>query len=212
MRGGWPVKKTLDRALASISGPLVGLRAVVLSAAPDGILAWSWSSDERHEAALGFVALDRAATICLEGLGASQSSRCLLLSAEDTWVASWPLFDASADVGRGRERLVITTVFSGALQSGMVMVYGSRVRMQIRAALAVARTSELIELRSSLARALVAAAAPELALRELCAAADVELSRLQRLEDLSSEERRRLIAGARGHAPMSLVWPSQRTH
>ena len=153
------MKATLDRALAPLVGPIPELRAVVLSVAPDGLLAWCWSRDDKPEVALNFAALERAATTCLEDLGASQVGRSLLLTAKDSWVASWPLFDSPTDL-EARPRLVITTVFSGELQSGMVMLHGTRIRMQLRAVLTEARKPALAQLRRSIGDRLLASDDP----------------------------------------------------
>lgn len=190
------MKRTLDRALAEISSPMNGLRAVVLSAAPDGLIAWSWSSDERHDAALGFAALDRAASMCLEQLGASQRGRSLLLTAEDTWVGAWPLHDLD---GRdaGRERLVITVVFSGTLQAGLVMVYGSRIRMHLRVALDEALTQETTDLRALLVERVLRGENAANHLERIADVSEVQLRRLARPELLSPDEQRRVVAAVR---------------
>jgi hypothetical protein len=190
------MKRTLDRALSEISGPMVGLRAVVLSAAPDGLIAWSWSRDDRHEPALGFAALDRAATMCLESLGASQRGRSLLLTAEDTWVGAWPLYDLDGGE-HGRERLVITVVFSGALQAGLVMVYGSRIRMHLRVALDEAASAECVNLRAALIERVLMRHDAAFALGRIAEATGVELRRIARPELLSPDERRRLLSTIR---------------
>ncbi len=104
------MRTILDRSLEEFLGQLPGMRAVVLSVAPDGLLAWCWSRDSKPDIALGFAALDRAATACLENLGASQSSRSLLLTAEDAWVGVWPLDEDPEPGGPHRPRLVITIV------------------------------------------------------------------------------------------------------
>ena len=196
------MKRTLDRALAEIQGSIRGLHAVVLSVAPDGLIAWCWSVDDKPEIALGFAALDRAATICLEGLGASQSSRNLLLTAADAWVAAWPLYDDGVGEG-GRERLVITTVFRGGLQSGMVMVYGSRIRMHVRAALDEARAPRLQGLRARIAERLATTTRAGATLQSIADTAHLELRRLERLEDLSTDELRRLAAATLSQGRLS---------
>lgn len=194
------MKGTLDRALAEISAPMDGLRAVVLSAAPDGMIAWSWSCDDKHEAALGFAALDRAATLCLETLGAAQRGRSLLLCAEDTWVVAWPLHDLDTHEPAG-ERLVITVVFAGALQTGLVMVYGARIRMQIRTTLDKVRDAEQDHYRKSLVeRLLVREDAPSM-LSQIATAAGIELRRIGRPELLNADERRRILQIARESSP-----------
>lgn len=198
------MKATLDRALAPLIGPISELRAVVLSIAPDGLLAWCWSRDDKPEVALNFAALDRAATTCLEDLGASQRGRSLLLTAEDTWVASWPLFE-SATEHEARPRLVITTMFSGQLQSGMVMLHGTRIRMQLRAVLTEARRPALIRLRQSIGEQLLASDDPVAALDELATEAGLELRRLTRLERLGDHELQKLEVALRRRPIPSLV-------
>ena len=189
------MKTVLDRAIGSMISGVKGLRAVVLSVAPDGLIAWSWSDDDKHDIALGFAALDRAATVCLGSLGASQASRSMLLTARDTWVAAWPLFDVdSRDCELLRERMVITTVFAGELQTGMVMVYGSRVRLHIREALLAATDSGQRALRQALVRHLSEAADPCAALECLASDVDIDLRRLGCPEQLNPSERARLLS------------------
>ena len=202
------MKTILDRALAGVLSEVKGLRAVVLSVAPDGLIAWSWSDNDKHEIALGFAALDRAATVCLESLGASQGSRSLLLTASDSWVASWPLFDLE---GLGdveiRQRLVITTVFAGELQNGMVMVYGSRVRRHIREAVKVVREDEDEDMRAALVEHVRAADDGAMAVQRLAAELDIEVRRLGCPEQLGARERQRLkqwVRGSMGAGPRLL--------
>lgn len=186
------MRQTLDHAVQTTLAPLSGLRAVVLSVAPDGLIAWCWSRDNKPEIALGFAALDRAATLCLQGLGASQRSRSLLLSAEDVWVTSWPLYD-SDDVAPGRERLVLTIVFGGNLRSGMVMVYATRVRAHMRAALDAARSQRCVRLRARLVDLVLNAPDASVALQDLARAAELELEQLGRLDQLDEAAQRRLL-------------------
>jgi hypothetical protein len=193
---GAAMKGTLDRALAEIAAPMDGLRAVLLSAAPDGMIAWSWSCDDKHEAALGFAALDRAATLSLETLGASQRGRSLLLCAEDTWVAAWPLHDLGPHERRG-ERLVITVVFAGSLQTGLVMVLGSRIRMQIRMALDKVRDAEQDGYRKTLVDLVLVREEAAAALSEIAVTAGVDLRRIGRPELLNHDERGRILQIAR---------------
>jgi hypothetical protein len=197
------MKCTLDDSIVRSLGSLNGLRAVVLSVAPDGLIAWCWSREHKPEIALGFAALDRAATICLEGLGASQQSRNLLLTAQDAWVASWPLDDTNDHKpGRARRgRLVLTTVFDGELLTGMVMVYGIRVRAVVRAALDAAREPTVMQLRRQIVDFVIAAPDPSVALRELAERSKLELRQLERLEQLSEAEQRRLEATVRCSTP-----------
>lgn len=189
------MRRTLDHALADIRSSIKGLRAVVLSAAPDGLIAWCWSSDGRPDVALGFAALDRAATLCLDGLGDSLQARNLLLAANNAWVAAWPLFEPAA---RGpREHLVITTVFTGELQDGMVLVYGNRIRVHLREALVGVRSGELGELRRELVDTLEASDDPATRLRELAGGAGLESTSLARPEQLAGTDRQRLRELAR---------------
>ena len=189
------MKTVLDRAIGSMLSGVKGLRAVVLSVAPDGLIAWSWADDDKHDIALGFAALDRAATVCLGSLGASQASRSMLLTARDTWVAAWPLFDVDSQEGEPlRERLVITTVFAGELQTGMVMVYGSRVRLHIRDTLLAATEEDKRALRQALVSHLSEAADPCAALECLAKDVDIDLRRLGCPEQLHSSERARLLS------------------
>lgn len=185
------MKRTLDRAIADISAPMTGLRAVVLSAAPDGLLAWSWSNDGDPSVALGFAALDRAATMCLESLGASQRGRSLLLTAEDTWVGAWPLHDV--EHSQGRERLIVTVVFAGTLQAGLVMAYGARIRMHLRAALDQALAPEPARVRAALLEHVLTQDDAALALERLAAASDVPLRALAQPEQLDADACARLL-------------------
>jgi hypothetical protein len=185
------VKRTLDRAIAEISAPMTGLRAVVLSAAPDGLLAWAWSNDGDASIALGFAALARAATMCLESLGASQRGRSLLLTAEDTWVGAWPLHELEA--GHGRERLVVTVVFAGTLQAGLVMVYGARIRTHLRMALEQALAPEPDRIRAALLEHVLTHDDVGLALERVAAACDVPVRALARPEQLGADERTRVL-------------------
>ena len=185
------MRRTLDNSLQRVLGSLEGLRAVVLSVAPDGLIAWCWSREDKPEIALGFAALDRAATICLEGLGASQNARNLLLTTQDAWVASWPLYDVE-DFSPGRERLVLTTVFDGKLRNGMIMVYGMRVRAQIRTAMNTARAQACMQLRAQLVDFMLAAPDPGAALRDLATTTKLELDQLEHIDQLSEDERQRV--------------------
>ncbi len=187
------MKRILDRALGEVAKPLVGLQAVVLSVAPDGLIPWSWSNDGKHEFALGLVALDCAATSCLEHLGASQASRSLLLKANNTWISSSPLDDVGVCGGGGSGRLFITTLFTGELQGGMVTIYGSWIRRRVGAALSCALSTELVRLRASLVDYVFAAEDVDTALQDLAVAADIGLRRLARLDRLTPDERRRLL-------------------
>ena len=193
------MKTILDRALGGVHSGVKGLRAVVLSVAPDGLIAWSWSDNDKHDIALGFAALDRAATVCLESLGASQGSRSLLLTASDSWVASWPLFDRESLGGvESRQHLVITTVFAGELQNGMVMVYGSRVRTHIRDAVQTVREDEGEDIRAALVEHVRTAADGAMALQRLAAEFDMDVRRLSCPEQLGAQEQQRLRQWARG--------------
>ena len=169
---------------------------MVLSVAPDGLIAWCWSRDDKPEIALGFAALERAATVCLQDLGASRGSRSLLLTAQDAWVASWPLSEDEDEdeAGLGRGRLAVTTVFGGQLQSGMVMVYGTRIRVALQAAIEEARGARIEGLRARIVDRLMTAPDVGEMMRSIADAACIELRRLERLEDLSSDELRRLAA------------------
>jgi hypothetical protein len=187
------MRRTLDHAVQTILAPLEGLRAVVLSVAPDGLIAWCWSRDDKPEIALGFAALDRAATVCLEGIGASHRSRNLLLSAEDAWIVSWPLYDDDEPIS-GRERLVLTTVFSGNLRNGMVMVYGTRVRAHIRMAVDAARSQSCKQLRERLVDLVLNSPDASVALQDLANAAKIDLDQLDRLDQLGVDAQRRLLA------------------
>lgn len=186
------MRRTLDHAVQSILAPLEGLRAVVLSVAPDGLIAWCWSRDDKPEIALGFAALDRAATVCLEGIGASHRSRNLLLSAQDAWIVSWPLYDD--ELISGRERLVLTTVFGGNLRNGMVMVYGTRVRAHIRMAVDAARSQACKQLRERLVDLVLNAPDASVALQDLANAAKIEIDQLDRLDQLGVDAQLRLLA------------------
>ncbi|NVB42566.1 hypothetical protein G6O69_32380 [Pseudenhygromyxa sp. WMMC2535] len=186
------MKPSLDRALAEIIGPMEGLRAVVLSIAPDGLIAWSWERNAKHDIALGFAALNRAASTCFESLGASQRDRSVLLNAKNSCVAVWPLEELAETDTLENGRMTLTVVFSGRMQSGMVMLYGNRIRLHLRQALAAARCDELSALRSELVELLEGSEEPDALLAKLSQDGGVELRRLARLEALSERERTHL--------------------
>ena len=195
--------RTLDRAIAELVGPIPSLRAAVLSVAPDGLVAWCWSREAEREIALHFARLDRAATLCLESLGAAPESRSMMLSARDTWVVAWPLYEDGTDLSHGRARMVLTVVFSGELQNGMVVVYGRRVLTHLRTALDSAKLGRCAPLREQLVELILAADEPSAAIERLAAEADIELRRLERLDGLADDEQLRLTTAAaklRGHA------------
>lgn len=186
------MKVILDHALAEVSSGIQGLRAIVLSVAPDGLIAWSWTADDDPSIALGFAALDRAATVCLAELGAAEQSRSLLLTANGVWIAAWPLFEREEDTTP--QRLVITTVFEGDLQSGMVMVYGTRVRTQLAAAMREARTRQASAARRALVDHLSQSTDPGSTLRSLAAELDMELQRFACIEQLDPPSLQRITA------------------
>jgi hypothetical protein len=156
------------------------------------MIAWSWSCDDKHEAALGFAALDRAATICLETLGASQRGRSLMLCAEDTWVAAWPLHELGTHEHVG-ERLVITVVFAGALQTGLVLIYGARIRMQIRMAVDKLRDADQEHYRNTLVDHVLEHEDAAATLTQIATTAGIDLRRIGRPELLNPDERRRIL-------------------
>ncbi len=185
------MKRTLDGALSEILGPMPELQAVLLSAAPDGLIAWYWSRDEDPDIALGFAALDRTATACLEGLGASRRERNLLLTAENVFIAAWPLEESppkTAEVQvESSSGLVLTAVFTGGLQRGMVLLHGSRVRLHIRRALEEARARNPA-LRAALLGLLCQAEQPAELLVSLAEATNIGLRRIERPETLNRHE------------------------
>lgn len=185
----------LDRAIAEIAGPIPSLRAAVLSVAPDSLIAWCWTRHDEPEIALNCARLDRAATVYLEALGAAQQGRNMLVAAQDTWIAVWPLEEPAANEDRLRPRLGLTTVFSGDLQSGMVMVHGRRVLQHLRAAWAKTQAGGE-PLRDQLADLVLTADDPGLALERVATASAIELRRLERVEVLSDEEQQRLAREA----------------
>lgn len=187
------MKRDFEQALAELLPATKGLRAVIVSAAPDGLIAWCWSRDDKPDIALGFAALERAAARCIDELGASQQGRSMLLTAQNVWVASWPLGESRSDE---RSHLVVTTVFEGQLQNGMIMLYGQRIRQRLSELL---RDRELAALRRSLAAHMHAAEDPLAALRELAAATGLDPLGMDQLSALSPASRARLqsaIAGA----------------
>lgn len=189
------MKRALDHALAELLPTVKGLRAVIVSASPDGVIAWCWSRDGKPDIALGFAALERAASRCIDDLGASQAGRSLLLTAKDAWVAAWPLYEPTGE--DTQPRLAVTTVFEGELQSGMVMVYGTRIRQHLREALDANADAGLDELRVALVERIVASQDPLTALAEASAAAQLEPLALTRLAQLPSDTRAQLLRAAR---------------
>lgn len=195
------MKRVLDRALSELTGPIPELSAVVLSAAPDGLIAWCWTRDDKPEVALGFAALDRAATVCLEGLGASLRRRNLMLTAEDYYISAWPLYEsneldehaAEGNQGRLPSRLVITMVFAGDIQRGMVLLHGTRIRLHLREALDQAWERDR-DLRTGLVELLSQAEEPVELIHRLVESSGVDLRRLSRLDALNTQERERVRA------------------
>jgi hypothetical protein len=183
------VNDTLDALIVEIAGAIPSLRAAVLSAAPDGLIAWCWARDGASEIALSFAHLDRVATACLEQLGASREARSMLLNAKDASIVAWPIGEVDASAGT---RLILTVVFEGELQAGMVMVYAQRVLVRIRAALAELRERDAPTLRERLVDWLCTVEDPVEALEQLAAAASLDPDRITRLDVLDDDERRRL--------------------
>lgn len=187
------MNRSLDRAIAELVGSIPALRAVVLSVAPDGLIAWCWSRDGEAEIALGFARLDRAATACLESLDASRQGRSLMLNAKDTWIVSWPMEDdAAANDTSVTARMVMTAVFSGELQNGMVLLYGRRVLAQLRDVLQQGNTGRAARVREQLVELVALSSDPGAAIERLASDAAVDLRRLERLEALAETEQQRL--------------------
>ncbi len=185
--------RSLDRAIAELVGPIPALRAAVLSAAPDGLIAWCWSRQGEPEIALEFARLDRAATACLEALGAAPESRSLLLTAKDTWVVASPLEELGVEL-QTNARLVLTIVFSGELQNGMVVVYGRRVLGHLRAVLRQVMSERNAGLRERLVELLVQADDPLDAIEQVAGDAGVGLRALERIEALDDAQHQRVAA------------------
>lgn len=178
---------TLERTLAKLGAAIPQLQAVVLSAAPDGLIAWCWTRDRQADIALGFAALDRAAAQCLEGLGSDLDSRSLMLTTDAHSVCAAPLREVG-EVGRELSpKLVLTSVFAGEIQRGMVMLHGTRIRMRVREALDGVWAGG--PWRRELAEFLLGREAPELALARLSETSGVELQRLSHASELDARER-----------------------
>lgn len=189
------MKRALDDALAQLSEELPTLLAVVLSVAPDGVIAWAWSRNDEPEQALGFAALHRATTLCLEGLDEGEQLQRLLLTSTTTWVTSRPLLDPSEPgQRRRREHLVLTTAFHGQLPAGMAVVHSARVRKRLSAIIDCLEHPEIVELREALIELVMSATDPLARVAALVHDAELDASMLAHLDQLGPEQRERLAA------------------
>lgn len=190
------MKQALDRGLAQLHHDLPALLAIVLSVAPDGVIAWSWSRDHEPGRALGYAALHRAATLCVDGPGEGQRLRRLLLMSDTTWITSRPLRDVDEEAGESGRRayFVVTTAFRGDTQSGRAVVHAARVRDRIREVIDAQAQPQRLELRDALVELIVTDHEPLALLREVAFEAQLEPARLTCLEGLNLEEQRRLAA------------------
>jgi hypothetical protein len=187
------MKRALDDAFVEVADQLPTLLAVVLSVAPDGVIAWAWSRDHQPKRALAFAALQRTATLCLDGLEDGGQLERLLLTSDKTWIASRPLRDREPGGERlDRAHLVLTTAFSGELQTGMSVVHGARVRARVRDIVDAHARVECLELRDRLVELLQTDAGGLDAMRELCDELGLEPAALARLAELEREPRRQL--------------------
>ncbi|NVB40497.1 hypothetical protein G6O69_21835 [Pseudenhygromyxa sp. WMMC2535] len=133
------------------------LRAVVLSALPDGLVAWAWTRDGGPVAALEFAALDRAATACLGRLQAPPSAMTLSLITDELRIFSRPLDLRSPARGPAQPdgyRLIANFVFDGATLPGLAMAHSKQLCVRLREALLTSALLERDTLREALIRAL----------------------------------------------------------
>jgi len=186
--------RSLDHAIAELIGPIPELRAAVLSVAPDGLVGWCWSREAEPEISLCLTQLERAVSACQEALGAARDSRSLMLTAKDTWVVARPLRDTSADDGQTCVRLILTIVFSGDLQTGMVISHARRVFAHLSAAVDNASQGWCEQLRAQLLELVLSADDASAMIEHLAADAAIELRRLDRIETLGEQEQLRLAA------------------
>lgn len=189
------MKQTLDRAVAQVHQDLPTLLAVVLSVAPDGVIAWSWSRDLEPGRAVGYAALHRAATSCVDGPGVGQRLRRLLLMSDTTWVTSRPLRDSDEDGESGqRAYLVITTAFDGDIQRGLAVVHAARVRDRVRTCVDAQAQPKCVALRDALVELVLNDDQPLGLIRELASETQVDPAHLTCLDELDLEQQRRLAA------------------
>jgi len=186
------VKRALDAAFEEVSAQLPRLHTVVLSVAPDGVVAWAWSRARRPEQGLGFAALQRAVTSCIDALDGDGRLERLLLTSDKSWVMSRPLRDD--ETRSGKSHLVLTTAFSGELPAGMAMVQAARIRAQVRDIVDLHAQTELRSLRDELLERVRGDERGPGYLRSLCSELDLEPSALARFDQLDDEQRQRLAA------------------
>jgi len=186
--------RSLDHAIAELIGPIPELRAAVLSAAPDGLIGWCWSREAEPEISLCLTQLDRAVSVCQEALAAARDSRSFILTAKDTWVVARPFRDTPADDGQSNAQLVLTVVFSGELQTGMVITLARRVFAHLSAAFDNASQDRCEQLRARLLELVLSADDASTTLELLAADAAIELRLLDRIETLGEQGQLRLAA------------------
>ncbi|MFV8751522.1 hypothetical protein ACNOYE_13335 [Nannocystaceae bacterium ST9] len=179
------LKDELERALFEDGTPTEGLRTVVVSAMPDGLVVWSWVEPGRAIAAHEFAALGRAAAACLLGLAVESSAMTLALRVDALQVYSWPL---TAD-----GRLVVHFVFDGDLLAGLARTQSERLRDRLLAAVSSAGLLRHDPLRESLIDLLLLDS-PEVALLELVERSGLSLAELEWPEVLAESSRIELSA------------------
>ena len=193
------MRQALDDAFADIAEEHPALLAVVLSIDPDATISWAWSSDHEPRRALGFAALHRAATMCLDGLEGEQRLHRLLLSSNASWIASRPLRSPEENGGSqlAGPHYVVTTAFCGDIQPGMAVVKTARLRDSIKQIVDAHAEPQCMELRDGLVELIAGEGDPLACLTELSKETEIGLAELTRLDQLSAPSRQALLAWLR---------------
>ncbi len=192
------MRKALDDAFADISDELPTLLAMVLSIGPDATITWAWSCDHEPRRALGFAALHRAATMCLDGLDGEQPLQRLLLTSRASWISSQPLRIPEDDSTQRRgPHFVVTAAFCGEIQAGMAVVQSARLRERIKAIVDIHREPDCVELRDALVELLSCEPAPVSCLAELSEDTGVAPAELGRLDLLNRQRQLELLGWVR---------------
>lgn len=174
------LKDKLEQALAEDGAPSEDLRAVVVSAMPDGLVVWSWVDGDRVIATHEFAALGRAASACLTGLDVEATTMTLALRVDNLQVYSWPLGSEGT--------LVVHFVFDGELLAGMARSQAKRARDRLLGAIGEAGLLVPDPVRDSLIDLLLLDT-PELALLGLRERGALTLAELEWPESLVDSRR-----------------------
>ena len=189
------MRQALDDAFEQVAQELPTLLAMVLSIDPDATITWAWSSDHEPRRALGFAALHRAATMCLDGLDGQQQLQRLLLTSNLSWITSQPLHSPNDRLARaGRPHFVVTTAFCGDIRAGAAVVQTARLRDRIKAIVDAHAEPRLVVLRDGLVELLTVHDDPLACLASLSEDTGIEVTDLGRLDRLSPQHQLSLTA------------------